>query len=150
MRDAWQAEGLVVAFTNGCFDVIHSGHIHSLETARRQGDRLIVGINSDDSVRRLKGKGRPVFPQGERAQYIAALACVDAVAVFDDDTPIELLRALKPDVHCKGADYGGPDGKPVPEAEVVISYGGRLHFIPLIQGWSTSGIIRRIVDASDV
>jgi rfaE bifunctional protein nucleotidyltransferase chain/domain len=146
-RAEWRAQQKVVAWTNGCFDILHAGHIQSLQEARRLGDTLIVGLNSDASVRRLKGSTRPIFPQRERAMMLAALSCVDAVVIFDEDTPEAALRQLQPDIHCKGADYAPPSGKPVPEAEVVKSYGGKLAFLPLVEGLSSSKTIERITSA---
>jgi phosphoheptose isomerase len=144
-RAEWREQQKIVAWTNGCFDVLHAGHVHSLQDARRLADVLIVGLNSDASVRRLKGSTRPVFPQQERAVMLSALGCVDAVVIFDEDTPEAALRALQPDIHCKGADYAPPSGKPIPEAELVKSYGGRLAFLPLVAGLSTSNTIERII-----
>jgi rfaE bifunctional protein nucleotidyltransferase chain/domain len=136
--------GLNVVWTNGCFDLLHPGHFRSLQAARRLGDVLFVGINSDTSVRRLKGPGRPFIPEGERAEMVSALACVDYVTVFDDLTPENVLARLWPQVHCKGADYAPPHGKPIPEARVVASFGGRIEFLPLVPGFSTSGLVDRI------
>lgn len=144
LRQRWLSEGKKVVWTNGCFDLLHLGHVRSLEAARNLGDVLVVGVNSDDSVRRLKGPGRPLVPALERVQVLAALEAVDYVVPFDDLTPEEALSRLKPDVHCKGEDYAPPYGKPVPEAGVVESYGGRIEFLPLIQSLSTSNLIRRI------
>jgi rfaE bifunctional protein nucleotidyltransferase chain/domain len=145
-REAARAAGKTVAWTNGCFDVLHAGHVQSLEAARRHGDVLVVGLNGDASVRRLKGPDRPVFPAGQRAAVLAALACVDYVVVFDEDTPEAALARLRPDVHCKGADYAPPHGKPVPEAAVVGAYGGRVEFLPLAAGLSTTDALRRLRD----
>jgi rfaE bifunctional protein nucleotidyltransferase chain/domain len=136
--------GTTVVWTNGCFDLLHVGHVLNLQAARRNGDILIVGVNSDRSVRCLKGLGRPVLPQAERAEVLAALECVSYVLIFDDDDPVRILRALRPDVHCKGAEYAPPHGKPIPEAPIVASYGGRLAFLPLVPGISTTDIVRRI------
>jgi rfaE bifunctional protein nucleotidyltransferase chain/domain len=144
LRDGWRARGQVVVWTNGCFDLFHAGHLHSLRAARRFGDVLVVGVNSDASVARLKGPGRPVVPAAERAEVVAALEGVDGVIVFDDLTPERLLSRLKPDVHCKGAEYAPPDGKPVPEARVVESYGGRIAYLPLLPAVSTTDRVRRI------
>ena len=108
------------------------------------GDVLVVGVNSDASVRDLKGPGRPIVLAGERAELLAALECVDRVVLFDETTPEIALARLQPDVHCKGADYAGPSGKPIPEADVVQAYGGRVEFLPLVPDVSTSDIIRRI------
>ncbi|MCX6921811.1 MAG: hypothetical protein NT154_01120 [Verrucomicrobia bacterium] len=101
-------------------------------------------MNSDSSVAKIKGPSRPVVPQAERAQLLAAMACVDAVIIFDEPTPEQALARLKPDIHCKGADYAPPHGKPIPEAKLVESYGGRVAFLPLLPGISTSDLIRRI------
>ncbi len=143
-RQAWDAANDTVVWTNGCFDLVHVGHIRSLTEARKLGDILVVGLNSDSSVRRLKGATRPIMPQQERAELLAALACVDAVVIFDELTPEVSLARLKPDIHCKGADYAPPHGKPVPEAKVVEAYGGQVRFLPLIPDTSTSRIIERI------
>src|SRR5262249_19881214 len=129
---------------NGCFDLVHAGHVRSLQAASELGDVLVVGVNSDESIRRLKGAGRPVMSAADRAEGVAALECVDWVVVFDDLTPTARLEVVRPDVHCKGADYAPPHGKPIPEREVVESYGGRVEFLPLIPGISTSELIRRV------
>jgi D-glycero-beta-D-manno-heptose 1-phosphate adenylyltransferase len=136
--------GKVVVWTNGCFDLFHAGHARSLRAARALGDVLVVGVNSDASVLRLKGTGRPVVSGAERAELVASLACVDHVVVFDEDTPEACIRLLRPDVHCKGADYAPPHGRPIPEAALVASYGGRVAFLPLVAGLSTTDLIRRI------
>lgn len=143
-RAEWQKLGRIVVWTNGCFDLIHVGHIRSLTAAKRFGDVLVVGLNGDASVQRLKGPSRPVMPQQERAELLAALECVDAVMVFDELTPEVSLARLKPDIHCKGADYAPPHGKPIPEATLVESYGGQVKFIPLIPQTSTTRLIERI------
>jgi rfaE bifunctional protein nucleotidyltransferase chain/domain len=141
---AYRRAGRSVVWTNGCFDLIHAGHIRSLEAASRLGDVLVVGLNSDDSVRRLKGEGRPILPAGERAAVLAALECVDHVLVFDQLTPTAVLEQLQPEVHCKGAEYAPPHGRPLPERAVVESYGGRVAFLPLLEGLSTTELIQRI------
>ena len=105
---------------------------------------LVVGVNSDASVRRLKGPGRPIVPEAERAELLAALGCVDRVVVFGEDTPREVLGRLRPDVHCKGEDYAPPSTRPIPEAEVVRSYGGRIAFLKFTSGSSTTDLVRRI------
>ena len=133
-----------MVWTNGCFDLLHAGHVRSLHAASQLGDVLVVGINSDESVHLLKGEGRPILPQGERVEAIAALECVDHVVVFSEPTPVEILARLQPDVHCKGADYAPPDGKPIPERAVVEAGGGRVAFLPMIPGISTTELIRRI------
>ena len=131
-----------VVFTNGVFDLLHPGHVDILTGARAQGDHLIVGINSDASVRRLgKGDDRPVRGEADRAYVIAALAAVDAVVVFGEDTPLELVRALQPDVIVKGGDY---DPSTVVGADIVAARGGRVVIIPLTPGQSTTSIIGRL------
>lgn len=144
LRAEWRRQGRLVVWTNGCFDVLHVGHIRNLHAAAQQGDVLVVGINSDSSVRRIKGPARPVIEQHERAELLAALACVDFVLVFDDDTPIPVLAQLQPEIHCKGAEYAPPNGKFVPEADTVRAYGGEIRYMPQIPDRSTSEIIRRI------
>jgi rfaE bifunctional protein nucleotidyltransferase chain/domain len=144
-RALWRREGRSVVWTNGCFDILHVGHVRSLRAARGFGDLLVVGINSDESVRRIKGPTRPISPQEERAELLAALECVDYVVVFDEPTPETALARLEPDVHCKGADYAPPLGKPIPEARTVASYGGRVEFLPLTSDVSTTTIVDRIV-----
>jgi rfaE bifunctional protein nucleotidyltransferase chain/domain len=143
-REAWRQAGKTVVWTNGCFDLIHVGHVRSLQSARRFGDVLVVGVNSDTSVRKLKGPQRPVVPETERAEILAALECVTAVCIFDDDTPERPLAELRPEIHCKGEDYKPPRGKPIPEAAVVSSYGGKIEFIPFETGTSTTGLIQSI------
>jgi rfaE bifunctional protein nucleotidyltransferase chain/domain len=142
--EAHRREGRVVVWTNGCFDLFHAGHARSLYAASLLGDVLVVGVNSDESVRKLKGPGRPVLGEGERAELIAALGCVDHVVVFADLLPTRVLEVLRPDVHCKGSDYAPPHGKPIPEKVVVEAYGGRVVFLPLVEGVSTSELIRRV------
>lgn len=130
-----------VVFTNGCFDILHRGHVSYLTQARALGDRLVVGLNDDASVRRLKGAGRPVVSQDDRAYVLAALACVDAVTLFDEDTPAELIAALLPDVLVKGGDYSPEQ---VVGRDIVESHGGRLVLIPFVAGRSTTDILQRI------
>ena len=130
-----------VVFTNGCFDLLHPGHIHTLETARSLGDLLVVGVNSDRSVRSLKGPGRPLVPEAERAEILAALAAVDFVVIFDEDTPREIVARLGPDVLVKGSDWGA--NEIVGRAEVEEA-GGRVVSIPLEPGYSTSDILKSI------
>ncbi|HKI33282.1 MAG TPA: D-glycero-beta-D-manno-heptose 1-phosphate adenylyltransferase [Gemmataceae bacterium] len=146
-RLRWRARGQTVVWTNGCFDVLHVGHVRGLQEARGLGDVLVVGVNSDASVRKIKGPRRPIVPEAERAELLAALGCVDRVLVFGEDTPTEVIRRLQPDVHCKGADYAPPSTRPIPEAEVVRSYGGRLAFLTFTPGVSTTDIVRRIEQA---
>lgn len=130
-----------IVFTNGCFDVLHPGHIHCLTEARLRGDFLIVGINSDDSVSRLKGADRPIISENERALMLSALSCVDAVAIFEEDTPLSLIRSLRPDIYVKGSDYAE---KQIPERAEVQSYGGKVEFVDLKPGWSTTGFLERL------
>lgn len=143
-REEWRAGERVVVWTNGVFDVLHAGHLASLEAARELGDVLVVGVNSDAAVRRLKGDGRPLVPADERARLVAALRPVDHVVVFDEDTPEAVLDRVRPDVHTKGADYAPPDGKPVPEQAVVEGYGGRVAFLPFIPQRSTTELVDAI------
>ena len=139
-----KAAGKVVVFTNGCFDILHVGHVRYLQQARSMGDLLVVGVNTDNSVRKLKGPERPINPENDRAEVLAGLGCVDYVTLFAEDTPIELIRAIRPDVHVKGGDYA-PDE--LPEAEVVRSYGGRVEIVPFSatdsEGLSTTKTIRQ-------
>jgi rfaE bifunctional protein nucleotidyltransferase chain/domain len=137
--------GRCVVFTNGCFDLLHPGHVASLEQARSLGDALVVGINSDQSVRQLKGSGRPIFPQDERAEILAALECVDAVVIFDGLTPREVIARLLPDILVKGGDW--PSDQIVGREEVEAA-GGRVVSIPILPGYSTSAILQRIRDGA--
>ncbi len=136
---ARQSEGSKVALANGHFDLLHVGHVRYLTAASREGDLLVVAINDDDSVERLKGTGRPIVPASERTEMLAALGVVDYVTVFDGDTPAALLAELKPDVHCKGTDYGTPEN--VPEFDVVRAYGGRTALVGDPKDHSTSELI---------
>jgi len=137
----WRARGLKVGFTNGCFDLLHPGHVALLSQARAQCDRLIVALNADASVRRLKGEGRPVNSEMARAVVLAALETVDAVVLFDEDTPIKSIEAIGPDVLVKGADYTIDR---VVGADFVKAHGGRVVLIDLVPGQSTSGMIERM------
>ena len=133
--------GRRVVFTNGCFDLLHPGHIRSLELARALGDVLIVGLNSDASVRQLKGEGRPVIAENERAEILAALESVEAVVIFNDVTPREVIARLLPDVLVKGGDWPGDQ---IVGREEVEAAGGRVVSVPVVQGYSTSAILRKI------
>jgi rfaE bifunctional protein nucleotidyltransferase chain/domain len=146
-RSRYANEGKTVVWTNGCFDLFHPGHVRSLQAAKRLGDILVVGLNSDDSVRQLKGLGRPILSELERAEVLSALDCVDYIIVFPELRPDAPLLRLKPDVHCKGAEYAPPHGKPIPEMQTVASYGGRIEFLPYSSGISTTELIRRIREA---
>ena len=133
--------GQKVVFTNGCFDILHAGHVRYLNAAKELGDVLIVGLNSDESVRRLKGEGRPVNPAEDRAEVLAGLRAVDHVVVFGEATAEELVRHLKPDIYVKGGDYSL---ETLPEAKIVGSYGGKTVLIPMVEGRSTTNVIRRL------
>jgi rfaE bifunctional protein nucleotidyltransferase chain/domain len=141
--DAGPLPGRVV-FTNGCFDVLHRGHVEYLAAARALGDRLVVAVNDDDSVRRLKGPSRPVNPVEDRVVVLAALESVDHVVVFGADTPVRLIERLRPEVYVKGGDYRT---ETLPEAPVVRSYGGEVHILPFLDGRSTTAILARAADA---
>lgn len=138
---AGKKQGRKVVFTNGCFDILHAGHVRYLTEARKLGDVLIVGLNSDESVRKLKGAGRPVNPAADRAEVLAGLRAVDHVVVFAEDTAEELVRHLQPDIYVKGGDYSLES---LPEAAIVASYGGRTELVPLLEGRSTTQVIRRL------
>lgn len=140
---AWRrAQHGAVVFTNGVFDLLHVGHVALLETARGEGAALVVAVNSDASVRRLaKDADRPLVPDDERARVVAALACVDVVVLFDEDTPLELIRLLKPDVLVKGADYARVS---IVGADEVEAWGGRVVRVPLVPGRSTTGLLERV------
>ncbi len=140
-RKAWKAERRRVAFTNGCFDLLHPGHLALLEAARAEGDLLVVALNSDTSVRTLKGAGRPVTPEGERAEALLALEAVDRVVIYDEPTPLEVIRALEPDVLVKGADWA-PDA--IVGRKEVEAAGGRVVQVELVSGLSTSAIVERV------
>jgi rfaE bifunctional protein nucleotidyltransferase chain/domain len=144
LRAQYRQRGKTVVWTNGCFDILHAGHVRTLQAARAYGDVLIVGLNSDRSVRALKGPRRPIVPEAERAEVLAALRCVDHVLIFEELTPENVLARLQPDIHCKGGDYAPPHGKPVPEAHIVEGYGGRIAYLPLLPDVSTTDIVRRI------
>jgi len=145
LRDRWRSEGRIVVWTNGCFDVLHVGHLHCLEQAKRLGDVLVVGVNSDASVRVLKGPGRPIFPLEERMSMLAGLGATDYVVAFEGTTPEGAIADLKPDVDVKGADYAPETGKPMPERDLVESYGGRVEFVRLLPEHSTSDILQRLL-----
>jgi rfaE bifunctional protein nucleotidyltransferase chain/domain len=139
-----RASGLTFAFANGAFDLLHVGHIRYLEGARREADRLIVGINDDPSVRGLKGAGRPILPAPDRAELVAALGAVDYVVIFHEPTVAPLIERLRPDVHCKGTDYTVDT---VPERATVLSYGGRIAIVGDPKDHSTSDLLGRLKTA---
>ncbi|HEY4428578.1 MAG TPA: D-glycero-beta-D-manno-heptose 1-phosphate adenylyltransferase [Solirubrobacteraceae bacterium] len=142
LASAVHSHGGTLVATGGCFDLLHAGHISTLQSARALGDALVVCLNSDASVSRLKGPGRPLVGEDDRARVLAALACVDAVALFDQDTPAELLSALRPDVWVKGGDYEAAE---LPEREVVERWGGRVATLPYLEGHSTSRLLKEVV-----
>ena len=139
--DAARAKGAAIVFTNGCFDVLHAGHVRYLTKARAMGDFLVIGLNSDDSVRRLKGNGRPINTEDDRAEVLDALRVVDAVTIFGEPTAEALITMVRPDVYGKGGDY---TLETLPEAKIVQEYGGRVEFVPLVEGRSTTNVIERI------
>lgn len=135
-------KGKTLVFTNGVFDVLHAGHVHLLASARSMGDLLVVGVNTDDSVRRLgKAADRPINPLADRIAVLEALRAVDFVLPFEEDTPVELIKELRPDVHVKGGDY---DADRLPEAPIVREYGGRVVVVPLLEGRSSTETLRRL------
>lgn len=139
------AQGKKIVTTNGCFDILHIGHVRSLKASRALGDLLLVGINSDGSVRRLKGEDRPINNEENRAEMLLSLECVDYVTIFDEGTPVEFLEIVKPDVHVKSADYKPED---LEETPVVEAGGGRIHILELIPGHSTTNIVDRLKSSS--
>ena len=140
-REKYRKDHKTVVFTNGCFDILHAGHVRYLNEAKGQGDILIVGLNSDESVRNLKGAGRPVNPEADRAEVLAGLRSVDHVVVFGEKTAEDLVRQLQPDVYVKGGDYTVDQ---LPEASEVATYGGRTVLVSLVPGRSTTNVIRRL------
>lgn len=136
----WRVTGNTIAFTNGCFDILHRGHIHSLSQAASEASILIVGLNSDNSVRRLKGPERPINHQDDRALLMASLVMVDAVVIFEEDTPLELIKAIRPDVLVKGGDYTVDQ---IVGASEVMDWGGRVVINSLVTGYSTTALIEK-------
>jgi len=143
-REELRGEGKTVVFTNGCFDVLHAGHVEYLSWARAQGDALIVGLNEDDSVRKLKGRSRPIVPFADRAELLLALRSVDAVVGFAELTPEVLLERLRPDIHVKSDQYRADE---LPERTVVLAHGGRIALAPHVAGRSTTDVIAAILNA---
>lgn len=137
----WRAEGRRIVFTNGVFDILHPGHLRYLQAARAHGDVLIVAVNSDRSVRANKGPSRPINSEAERAEVVAALRCVDAVVIFDEETPAEIIRRLQPDVLVKGADWPADQ---IVGRDTVEARGGRVVRIPVEEGFSTTALIERV------
>jgi D-beta-D-heptose 7-phosphate kinase/D-beta-D-heptose 1-phosphate adenosyltransferase len=142
IRQRLRSEGKKLVFTNGCFDILHAGHVRYLNEARALGDALVLGLNSDESVRVLKGEGRPIVPEDERAEVLAALACIDFIFVFDDLTPQRVIDAIVPDILVKGADWGISE---IVGRETVEKAGGSVRNIPLVEGTSTTNIIHKIL-----
>jgi len=141
LADSLRRAGKTVVFTNGVFDLLHPGHVRYLKHARSLGEALIVGVNSDRSVRANKGPSRPITPEAERAELLSALACVDAVAIFDDETPAEIIRKIQPDVLVKGADWAADA---IVGRDTVEARGGRVVRVEIEPGWSTSAIIEKV------
>lgn len=136
-----KAQHKTIVTTNGCFDVLHVGHVRYLQKSREFGDVLMLLLNSDNSVRKLKGEGRPINNENDRAEVLLALSCVDYVVLFDSNTPIEYLERIKPDIHTKGQDY---TLSTLPEADVILKNGGRVEFIEFVEGKSSTGIINNM------
>ena len=145
-REQYRCERKIVIFTNGCFDILHAGHVRYLTVARELGDVLVVGLNSDASVRKLKGEGRPVNSAADRAEVLAGLRAVDHVVIFDEDTAEELVRRLRPDIYVKGGDYSL---NRLPESAIVAAYGGRTVLVPMVEGRSTTSVIQRLQQSGD-
>jgi len=138
---AWQAYGEKVVFTNGCFDLLHPGHIHILNQSKSMGDRLVVGVNTDSSIKKIKGPKRPIVSEQDRADVLSALSCVDLIVFFKAETPLYLIKALRPDILVKGADYSIDK---VVGREIVESYEGKVSLVPLLKGYSTSEIVNKL------
>ncbi len=139
----WRNDQKIIVFTNGCFDIIHRGHVEYLQEAKLLGDILIVGLNSDASVKRIKGKPRPYQDEQDRAAILNAMKMIDMVVIFDEDTPLDLICELKPNVLVKGGDY---DSQSIVGAEEVKSWGGSVKIIPFIKGYGTSKLVEKILD----
>jgi rfaE bifunctional protein nucleotidyltransferase chain/domain len=143
--NSWKDNGMNIVFTNGCFDILHRGHITYLNQAASLGDKLIVGVNTDASVGKIKGKARPIQDEQSRLYILAALECVAAVFLFDEDTPLRVISELIPDILVKGADY---EIKNIVGADIVMDHGGEVKTIPFIEGYSTSAIEKKIIESS--
>jgi rfaE bifunctional protein nucleotidyltransferase chain/domain len=141
--DKFKKENMVIVFTNGCFDILHIGHVKYLKEAKKMGDILIVGVNSDDSVKILKGKTHPIVPEKERAEILDSLECVDYVIIFNEINPENLISQLRPDIHVKGGNYQIEE---IPEAKLVESFGGKTVILKEVKGKSTSNIIAKILE----
>lgn len=143
LRASWKKKDQKVVFTNGCFDILHAGHIKYLEAAAQKGDRLVIAVNDDDSVRKLKGSSRPINVLNSRMYLLASLRCVDAVFPFHEDTPLDVINELKPDVLVKGGDYKVDE---IAGASEVLSWGGKVEVIPFVEGFSTTKLESKILD----
>lgn len=141
--EAWQSEKQQIVFTNGCFDIVHLGHIDYLEKARNKGDRMVLGLNTDASVKRLKGEKRPIIEEYPRARLLATMEFIDAIVFFEEDTPLKLIEHIKPDILTKGSDYTVDN---IVGADFVIKNGGRVETLDLVEGYSTSNIIKKIAE----
>lgn len=141
--EVWRTQGQKIVFTNGCFDLLHLGHVDYLEKARQLGDKLVLGLNTDASISRIKGPSRPLQDEMSRARVMASLLFVDAVVLFNDDTPLELIKAVQPDILVKGDDYAVEQ---IVGHEVVIAKGGEVKTVPLVKGYSTTNIVNKIED----
>jgi rfaE bifunctional protein nucleotidyltransferase chain/domain len=139
--DKWKLQRETIVFTNGCFDIVHIGHVDYLEKAHNLGSKLVLGLNTDHSIRRIKGEKRPIVAENARARIMAALGFVDAVILFEEDTPLRLIQTIKPDILVKGDDYMVEN---IIGADFVIENGGKVKTIPLVKGFSTSNIIEKI------
>jgi len=139
----WRFKGETIVFTNGCFDILHIGHLHTLQAAKTFGTKLIVGLNSDDSVKRLKGETRPIFNEEQRALQLAALTMIDAIIAFEEDTPLQLIKTIKPNVLVKGGDYKADE---IVGYDIVSQNGGRVEIVPYLEGISTTIIIKNLLD----
>lgn len=139
--DQLRGQGKSIVSTNGCFDILHVGHVRILKQSKGLGDVLVVGINSDASVKKLKGEDRPINNQDDRAELLSSLECVDIVSIFDEGTPVEFLKVVKPNIHVKGADYKPQD---LEETPVVESFGGRVEILPLVPQKSTTSLVEKI------
>ena len=138
----WQSKGNICVFTNGCFDLMHPGHLQYLERAKQLGHKLVVGLNSDHSVKRLKGEKRPIQPEQTRALHLAALACTDMVILFEEDTPLHLIESLKPQILVKGGDYKEED---IVGAVEIKKWGGKVEILTFVEGYSTTKLIQTII-----
>lgn len=139
--EKWRGQGQKIVFTNGCFDLLHLGHVDYLEKARQLGDKLVLGLNTDASISRIKGPSRPLQDEMSRARVMASLLFVDAVVLFDEDTPLELIKTVQPDILVKGDDYSVDQ---IVGHEVVVARGGEVRTVPLVKGYSTTNIVRKI------